>query len=169
MPARSPESIRGRLLGSDGAAHPIVSPSARFTVVEFFSAHCPCQRTHDERLRALAEQYRGSGVAFVAIDSEVGASVDRDALEAAHRRYPYVLLIDSGGAVARAVGADYATYSLLVDRTGNVLYRGGIDSDRSELHDDATPYLRNALDDALASRPLRLVEAKTLGCSLQLQ
>jgi hypothetical protein len=78
-------------------------------------------------------------------------------------------LVDPEGRAARARKADYATYSLLLDRTGRVLYRGGIDSDRTHLRDDAIPYLRDAIDDAVAKRPLRLPEAKTLGCSLVLR
>jgi hypothetical protein len=58
---------------------------------------------------------------------------------------------------------------LLVDTSGRVMYRGGIDSDRSHLRDDATPYLQNAIEDALAGRSLRNPEAKTLGCSLMLR
>lgn len=168
-PARSPESFAGQLLGTDGTSHPIVNPGSRFTVVELFSAHCPCQAKHDERLRALAERFHDRGVTFVAIDSEANASVERDAVEVERRHYPYVMLIDPDGSAARAIRADYATYSVLVDRSGHVLYRGGIDSDRNHLHGDATPYLQNAIDDALGNRPLRLAEAKTLGCSLMLK
>ena len=94
------------------------------------------------------------------------ATLRRDQDEAARRGYPYVILVDPEGAAARAMKADYATYSLLVDRAGTVLFRGGVDSDRSHLREDATPYLKNAIDDVLAPRPVRLPEAKTLGCSL---
>jgi hypothetical protein len=56
---------------------------------------------------------------------------------------------------------------VVLDREGHVLYRGGIDSDKQRLHSDATPFLRNALDDLLAGRaPLR-PEGKTLGCVLR--
>jgi hypothetical protein len=168
-PARSPQSITGRLIGTDGASHSIVSQTTRFTAVEFFSAHCPCQAKHDERLRLLAARDRDRSVSIVAVDSEDNASVERDAVEAARRRYPYLILIDPEGTIARAIGATYATYSVLVDQTGHVLYRGGIDSDRSHLREDATPYLQNAIDDALTNRPQRLAEAKTLGCSLRLR
>jgi hypothetical protein len=168
-PARTPGLVSGRLPGTDGASHPIVDPEAKFTVVEFFSAHCPCQAQHDARLRELVKRYRGQGIAFVAIDSEADATVSRDRAEAARRGYPYVILVDPEGTAARAMKADYATYSLLVDRAGTVLFRGGIDSDRSHLRDDATPYLQNAIDDVLAARPVRLPEAKTLGCSLMLK
>jgi AhpC/TSA family len=161
-------SVR-RFPGTDGVSHPLVDPSAAFTVVEFFSAHCLCQATHDQRLQALAESYRNKRVAFVAVDSEAHASLPRDALEAAHRGYRYPILVDPEGRAARALKADYATFSLLLDRTGRVMYRGGIDSDRTHLQGDAVPYLVNAIDDAVARRPIGLPGAKTLGCSLVLR
>jgi hypothetical protein len=158
-PAKTPASFPNQsLAGTDGAAHALVDPNAKLTVVEFFSIHCPCQREHDARLRALASAYAARGVTFVAVDSEVGANVERDRNEAQRRAYPYPILID----------ADYATYSVLVDHDGQVLYSGGIDSDKSHLQDDATPFLRDAIDDALAGRPMRRTEAKALGCSLEL-
>lgn len=168
-PARAPSSLpQTSLVGTDGQSHALVDPKSKFTVVEFFSVHCPCQAQHDERLRALASAYASQGVAFLAVDSEVGASVARDRNEAARRAYPYPILIDDQGKVARALGADYATYSVLVDADGHVLYSGGIDSDKSHLREDATPFLREAIDDALARRPMRRTEAKALGCSLEL-
>lgn len=169
MRTREPHAVAGEFPGTDGAWHRLVDPKASFTIVEFFSAHCPCQARHDERLRALAAQYRDQGVAFLAVDSEADATLSRDALEAARRRYPYVILVDPEGRAARVMEANYATYSLLLGRDGRMLYRGGVDSDRSHLREDATPYLRNAIDDAIAERPIRLPEARTLGCSLVLQ
>lgn len=167
--ARPPSSIpRPSLVGTDGQSHPLFDPNAKITVVEFFSIHCPCQAQHDERLRALASTYAAQGVSFVAVDSEIGASVERDRNEAVRRAYPYPILIDDHGTIARMLDADYATYSVLVDAEGHVLYSGGIDSDKSHLRDDATPFLRDAIDDALARRPMRRTEAKTLGCSLEL-
>jgi hypothetical protein len=138
-------------------------------VVEFFSAHCPCQTEHDLRLKELAARYRAAGVAFVAIDSEWDASLAKDRTEARTRNYPYVILIDPEGKAAREMKADYATYTLLVDREGKILFRGGVDSDRNHLTASATPYLENAIKDALAKRPLALPEAKTLGCALTLK
>ena len=80
--------------------------------------------------------------------------------------YPFPIVLDRGGRLADAVGADYATYSVVVDRQGRIHYRGGIDTDKTHLHVDATPYLRDALDDLLAGRSPRVAEGKTLGCSL---
>ncbi len=144
-----------------------VDANAKVTVLEFFSAHCPCQAQHDGRLRELYARYAPRGAAFRAVSSE--ESIDRagEAAEAAARRYPFPLVHDEGGQLARTLGADYATYTVVVDPRGRVLYRGGIDSDKRDLHEDARTYLANALDDALAGRPVRVPEAKTLGCALQ--
>jgi hypothetical protein len=76
-------------------------------------------------------------------------------------------LIDEKGSLAKAYGAAYAGHTVVLDRAGTVVYRGGIDSDRVHLTDDATPYLRNALDDLVAGRPPRVAGAKVLGCALR--
>jgi hypothetical protein len=156
------------LLGTDGAVHEVPSVAAtRLTVIFFFSNHCPCQAAHDDRIRYLYALYLSRGVDMLAVDSEIGATASRDATEAATRRYPFPILIDAGGALARSVGAQYATEAFVVDRGAVVRYHGGIDSDRKALHDDATPFLRDALDDLLADRAPRRAEGKALGCALQ--
>jgi hypothetical protein len=156
------------LPGTDGAAHGIEpSASAQFTVVVFFANHCPCQAAHDPRLRDLYTTYHPRGIDLLIVDSELGASVERDNTEVVNRGYPFPIVIDRGGVLAHRVGAEYATETFVLDRFGNVRYHGGIDSDKHALHDDATPYLQNALDDLLAGVPLRRVESKALGCALQ--
>jgi peroxiredoxin len=156
------------LPGTDGARHALQpAESSRLLVLVFFADHCPCQAAHDARLRELYASYHPRGVDIFAVDSEVGATPERDASEAAKRAYPFPILVDHGGALARRVGAEYATEAFVIDRTGAVRYHGGIDSDKRTLHDEATPFLRDALDDLLAERPLRRTESKALGCALQ--
>ena len=143
-----------------------IAARAPFTVVTFFSAHCPCQTAHDARLRDLYAAYAPRGVQFVAIDAESGASDARAAAEHDKRRYPYPVLADPGGASADALAAAYATYTVVLDREGRVRYHGGIDSDRTHLTRDAEPYVKNALDDLLEGRDVRTKEGKVLGCAL---
>jgi len=157
------------LPGSDGRAHRLVDEHAKLTVIEFFSVHCPCQAKHDARLRVLAEEYGRRGVTIVAVDSEVGANPLRGREEAERRQYPFPILSDPDGLVANALDASYATYSVVIDRQGRIIYAGGIDSDKNHLTNDATPFLRDALDDALAEKPLRRPLGKTLGCALTLK
>jgi len=165
-PAKAPDLT---LPDADGRPHRLVEGAAKLTVIEFFSAHCPCQTKHDERLRAIAEEYAPRGVRVVAVDSEIDAGAARAREEAERRHYPFPILIDPNGTAAYALDASYATYALVVDRDGRILYAGGIDSDKYHLTDDATPFLRDALEDALADRPVRRPAGKTLGCALTLK
>ncbi len=102
------------------------------------------------------------------VDSEVGASKERDASFESEQTFGFPMLTDVGGKLTRAMGAQSATFSVIVDRSGNVRYAGGIDDDRSHLRDEATPYLKDALDDVLSQRAVRRPEGKALGCALQL-
>jgi hypothetical protein len=156
--------------GTDGASHAIVpSEPEVYTVVIFFSTECHVLSVHDERVRTLAAEFAPRRVRFLAVDSEIDATRERDRAEVERRRYPFPILLDRGGELARALGAVYAGYSVVLDRDGNVRYRGGIDSDRVRLRDDATPYLSDALTDLVAGKSPRVADSKALGCALRLR
>jgi peroxiredoxin len=157
------------LAGTDGASHRLTEMVTRapFTVIVFFSALCPCQRAHDARLRELFAQYHPRGVEVVAVDAEATSTLASDREEARARSYPFPILSDPDGAVADALGAEYATYAVVVDGSGRVRYRGGLDSNRKYLTDDAKLWLRDALDDLLAGVEPAHAETTTLGCALR--
>jgi hypothetical protein len=157
-------------LASTGGGHevfPARLTRAPWTVLVFFSADCPCFSVHEPRLKSLIRAYEPKGVQFVLVDSEVDASLARDAAIARERGLSVPVVIDSGAVLAEALVAEYATYSVVLDRGGAVRYRGGIDSDKTHLRADATPYLRQALDDLLTGNEPRQLESKALGCALR--
>jgi hypothetical protein len=166
--ALAPEAPSVPLVGAQGESLDArsLARSAPLTVLVFFSP-CPCLDVHEPRLRALFDEYHPRGVQFFMVDSETRGSLERDAAAARARGYPFPILGDRGAKLAEALGAEYATYSVVFDSNARVRYRGGIDTDKSHVHDDATPYLKDALDDLLADREPRVSEGKTLGCSLQ--
>jgi peroxiredoxin len=157
------------LVGPDGARRTLreITAAAPATVVVFVAAECPCLGSHLDRLRALEAKYAAKGVQFLAVDSEVGASPERAAKTGKSLDLRFPVLVDEGAKLADAVGAEYATYSIVMTTDATVRFRGGIDSDKRKLHDDAVPYLADALDDTLAGQPVRRAQAKTLGCSLR--
>ena len=157
------------LLATDRETHKLADlvSGAPATVVEFFSSDCPCQDAHDPRLIALYEHYHPLGVRFVIVDANYSAALDHDLAEASERHYPFPILIDPGGAMIKALGAKYATYSVLLDSQGRVRYRGGFDSDRHPLSAHPKPYLDEAIGALLAGRDPNPAETKTLGCALE--
>jgi hypothetical protein len=166
--AQSARLPRTTLIDTAGARTTLPDDLARskLTVVVFYADHCPCFRSHEERLRDLGRDYGPRGVRVLVVDSEVSASVERDALAATERGLPAIAL-DPGAKLADALEAEYATYTVVFDATGRVRYRGGIDSDKNRLNADAQPFVRDALDDLLAGREPRRSEGKALGCALQ--
>jgi hypothetical protein len=153
--------------GGQTVSYPPDLAKAKLTVFIFFSKDCLCFAAHEDRIRTLIETYSSRGVKFVLVDSEVGRTADGDAAEARARHLPGPIFIDAGARLAKSLGAVYATYTVVVDPQGQVRYRGGIDTDKTHLRDDRTPFLADALDDLTAGRPPRLAEGKTLGCALQ--
>jgi peroxiredoxin len=164
-PARLPDAT---LLSSDGPRRlvDLVKPG-HVTVIEFFSADCPCQAAHDARLRELATAYQGRGVDVIAVDAEAGATPERAENEAKARRFPFPILADPAGALADALGAEFATYTVIIDGAGAVRYRGGLDSDRTHVTADASLWVRDAVDHLLAGTDPRPAEAEALGCALR--
>ncbi|MFO7157132.1 MAG: redoxin family protein [Pseudomonadota bacterium] len=152
------------------ASHPLSLAEIRgdrpLLVVTFFSATCPCQRAHDVRLLELADAF-GDRVAFVSVDSNVQASVEVARREKSRRRYPFPILVDAEGVLADALGARFATYSIVIDAEGRVRYAGGIDDDRNRLRPDARLYLRDALVALLDGREPDLARTKVFGCFLR--
>jgi hypothetical protein len=166
-PVRAPSS-HAELVAPDGTGWNLSDHLAEssFTVLFFFSPTCPCQAAHDRRLVDLARQWGPRGVRFYAIDSERGGGPERDFAEARSRGYPFPILVDPKGELARDLRAEYATYAVVLDREGRIVYRGGIDTDRKTLHAGATPYLQDALEDLASGRPPRVAEGEALGCAL---
>lgn len=169
-PQVRPTAVSGFALKTVAGAPFVLGASVEqspFTVFEFFSADCPVQKAHDQRLIELYRRYQTQGVQFFAVDSEMGASTEHAVQEKRKRGYPFPMLIDEQSRFADSLGASYSTFSIVVDRTGTIRYQGGIDSDRVRPRPDSTPYLQNALDDLLAGRAPRQAVGNVYGCMLR--
>lgn len=168
-PAAPPHLPETALVGTDGATRSLgeIAAAAPFTVIVFFAAGCPVQRAHDARLRELFASYHPRGVAMVAVDAEATATPVADRDEARARSYPFPILTDPEGHAADALGATYATFTVVVGRDGRVRYRGGVDSDRSHVTPGASLWLRDALDKLLSGGEPDPAETTSLGCALR--
>lgn len=155
-----------RLPASDGKTYAL-SDVKGWTVVVFFSRTCPVQRSHDARLIALARDFEPRGVAFWAVDAQVSATAERATTDAQNRGYGFPLVADPQGAWADALGARFSTTVVVLDASGKIRYRGGLDSGRAKIAPDDTPYARHALELLLAGQDAVPFETKAMGCVLQ--
>ena len=158
---------------TEGARHALARDGdAAATVVAFTCNHCPYALAWHDRLLAVARDYAGRGVRTLLVNSNDSGRYPRDSYEAMQARvradggWPAPYLRDEDQDVARAYGAKTTPDVFVVGPDGAVAYRGAPDADSGDPSLDAA-WLREALDDVLAGRPVRRAETKPVGCSIK--
>jgi peroxiredoxin len=85
---------------------------------------------------------------------------------AEERNYNFPYLKDEDQSVAKSYGALVTLHSFVIDRERKLRYRGRIDDSRDPLKVTAND-LRNALDDLLEDKMIRVPETRPFACSIE--
>jgi len=159
------------LLGTDGGRYGLSRLADREVLVLIFSSNrCPTAHAYADRMNALQAEYGPRGVQLVAINSNdphlyPDESFTRMVERAAEDGYTFPYLVDAGQHVARAFGATCTFHAFVLDRDRRLRYQGRVDSSR--IAANVTDHdLRNALDDVLDGREVRVPTTRAFGCSL---
>jgi peroxiredoxin len=83
---------------------------------------------------------------------------------------PTAVLLDPQGKIAHAYGATVTPHMYIIDAAGTLVYKGGIDSIVSTNVADiprAKQYVRIALGEVLAGKPVTDASTRPYGCSLK--
>ncbi len=154
---------------TDGTPVSLAGPGA--TVVVFTCNHCPYALAWHERLQQVARDYRDRGVRMLQINSNDAERYRHDSVEAMAARVgagefagPY--LHDASQDVARAWGAAVTPDVFVLDGDGRVAYHGAPDADHGD-ETLAAQWLRGALDDVLAGRPVARPQTDAVGCTIK--
>ena len=151
-----------------------VSPGengTRATVIVFTCNHCPYALAWHARLQAVADEYQARGVRTLQINSNDAERYPRDspaamAVRVAAGEFAGPYLRDGTQEVARAWGAAVTPDVYVLDAEGRLVYHGAPDDDHGD-EQLAAEWLRDALDDVLAKRPVALAETRPVGCSIK--
>jgi peroxiredoxin len=159
------------LLSVDGKMYSLSSFDDKEIVVLIFIANrCPTARVYTDRLKAIQNDYGDKGVQLVGVNSDNQYFFPLESLgkmtEVFNERqlnFPY--LKDHDQKVAKSYGALVTLHAFALDRQRRLRYRGRIDDSRDpqkvETHD-----LRNAIDDLLSRRDVRVSETRPFACSI---
>lgn len=171
VPIGAPGPAFEGLLGTDGRRHGFANVADRGALVLVFSSNrCPTAKAYGARMNALQRDYGPLGVQLVAINSNdphlyPDESYPRMVARAAEDGYAFPYLADDGQRVARAYGASCTFHAFVLDADRRLRYQGRFDDSR--LAATVTSHdLRNALDDVLAGRDVRVPVTRPFGCSL---
>lgn len=136
-------------------------------VIVLTSLRCPIARLYAPDLAD-----RAARLATRLLVVEV-AGASRDDLLAAAERHgwvdPIVVAADDGLALARELGAERTTECFVVDRQGDLRYRGAIDDQYGQGYRRPAPrnrYLEDALAAVLAGQPVAVEATSAPGCAL---
>ncbi len=149
----------------------------RAVVLEWNNPGCPFVRKHYQgNMQALQKEAAAQGVVWLAINSTETASGDYLSPAQLARwmqdkqAAPTATLMDEDGTAGRAYGARVTPHMYIVSAQGVLVYAGGIDSIPSARVDDiakATNYVRQALAEIKAGKPVSLATSQAYGCSVK--
>ncbi len=146
-------------------------------VLEWSSSSCPYAKAQyvAGRMQELQKWSADNGIVWLTILSSGRSRSDylepakADEFNRTRGGVPTALLIDASGKMGRAYGALTANHMFIIDRAGILVYAGGIDD--GETMDPkkvlrSRSYVRPALDDMLAGRPIKRPTTDPAGCSI---
>src|SRR3954468_5732125 len=150
---------------SNGKVWSLAELKGKVVVLETTNQDCPYVRKHYNSTNMQTQQREAAakGVVWLTVASsapgEQGHVTAAQANELTQKRSaaPAAFLLDPQSRIARAYGATVTPHMYVIDASGVLVYRGGIDSIPSSSVADvpkATQYVRIALDQVLAGKPV---------------
>lgn len=163
---------------SNGKTVSLADFKGRPVVLEWSNDGCPFVKKHygSGNMQALQKTYTAKNVVWLTVISSApgqqghvdGAAANK--LSADRGAAPSAVLLDESGAVGRLYDAKTTPHLFVVDARGVLAYAGGIDSiptaDAADIA-KATPYLKLAVDEVLAGKPVMTPATKPYGCSVK--
>jgi len=161
------------LPATDGRTYSLASfKESTLLVISFTCNHCPYAQGVEDRFIRLAKSFNTRGVAFAAICSNDAIKYPDDNFanmkaRAMSKGYPFPYLHDETQQVAKAYGAVCTPHIFVFDDARYLVYEGRIDDNWKDeaavVHHD----LRDALEAALAGKPIHRPQTNPMGCSIK--
>ncbi len=165
---------------SKGETKSLSEYKGKFVVLEWFNPECPFVKKHygSGNMQNLQKEYTGKGVVWLTVDSSAPGAEGNLSPEQAEKirsgwsGHETALLLDPDGKVGRAYGAKNTPHMFVINPEGKVVYEGAIDNKRTPNPADipsSINYVKLALDEALAGKPVTTANTKPYGCSVKYQ
>ena len=160
------------LPGVDGRRYSLATFEGKPALVVVFSCnHCPYVKAYEDRMVSIQGDYADKGVQFVAINSNDDKAYPEDGFpemvkRAKQKGFNFPYLRDESQKVVEAYGGVCTPHVFAFDGNRVLRYRGRIDDSRDPSK-VTTHDLRNALDDLLQDKEVRVPDTRPFGCSIK--
>jgi peroxiredoxin len=166
------------LKDTKGQTHSVTQYKGKTVVLEWFNPECPFVKKHygSDNMQKLQKEFTDKGVVWFTIDSSAEGKegyVTPDQAEkimTQWKTHQTALLLDPDGTAGKAYGAKNTPDMIVINPEGKIVYEGAIDSKASPNPADipsSTNYVKAALDESLAGKPVSNSQTKPYGCSVK--
>lgn len=166
------------LTDTNGKSHALSSFKGKWVVLEWNNPDCPFVVKHydSKNMQKLQKEATGKGVVWLTINS--GAAGKEGVYSAADINKKWTekqaastaYLLDGDGKVGKLYGAKTTPHMFVINPKGEIVYAGAIDSIKSAKQDDvpkATNYVKAALEEGMAGKPITTATSQPYGCSVK--
>jgi peroxiredoxin len=163
---------------SNGKTWSLADLKGKVVVIETTNHDCPYVRKHYNAKNMQTQQREAAAKGVVWLTSASSATGEQGHVTAAQANdltrkrdaAPAAVLLDPQSRIARAYGATVTPHMYIIDASGILVYKGGIDSIPSADIADipkAKQYVRVGLDEVLAGKPVSESSTRAYGCTLK--
>lgn len=165
------------LKDADGKTRTLAEFRGKVVVLEWINEGCPYVKKHyTGNMQATQKAAVADGAVWLSVCSSApgqqghvdGAGAKR--FIADKGAAPTAFLLDPTGVAGKAYGAKTTPHMYIVDEAGELVYQGGIDDKPTANVADiagATNYVKAALADLKAGRPVKVAFSKPYGCAVK--
>lgn len=150
----------------------------KYVVLEWTNEGCPFVQKHYKsgNMQGLQKEFTGRNVAWLTVFSSAdGKQGHVDAagakkFSADYKAASTAMLLDGAGTVGKLYEAKTTPHMYVIDPTGKLIYAGAIDDTPSADSADipgAKNFVKLALNEVLAGKPVSTPTAKPYGCSIK--
>jgi len=166
------------LRSSQGTDIKLSDQRGKFVVLEWWNHECPFVKKHydSQNMQGLQKKWTAQGVQWFTISSSAAGKQGFVGPRAANRIYSEqemastAILHDPKGVVGRLYQAQTTPAMYIINPTGELIYRGAIDSipsvDAADLP-KATNYIDQVLTEATAGKPVTVASTSSYGCGVK--
>jgi len=157
----------------EGRTVDLADYKGRVVVLEWLNTDCPFVKYHYDQANTmidLANKYRDKGVVWFAVNSTNTTTTEANREFAKKHKLPYPILDDRSGKVGRLYGAMRTPHVFVIDREGNIVYSGAIDSaplGRQQGEGGKVNYVDKALSELTSGGQVSMPTTPPYGCTVK--
>jgi peroxiredoxin len=165
-------------MDSNGKTQTLSQYRGKWVVLEWANRGCPYEQKHYKsgNMEALQKEWTAKGVVWLSILSSapgqqgyVTPAEENEYLSMMHAA-PTAAILDPSGAIGHMYEAKTTPHMFVIDPNGKLVYEGAIDDRPStdpESLKGAHNYVSEALEEAMAGRPVTTPVTRSYGCSVK--